>query len=422
MSTLAWRAWTAWTPFALAAPAAIGLYARASEAAPVCPSGTFKTTEHHCDCPAGSTKNYHDAFKLNADCRAPAPPPAEPPTCPSGTFNTTQHHCLCPSGTQKNYHDVAKIDADCRTQSPPPPLPAPGACPGGTFNTTQHHCLCPAGTQKFYHDLFKTNADCHVPRPAPVCPTNVTFTTMTDNHCECPAGSARVYSDEPGSLHARCMSSESTPVKTNFDPKVQGFPFANPEECGVGGAAGCCTGMAWASLDLYRKHIAPPALSSLDADSKLAGWVHNATLWGVAEMAPQWALDWANQKADFIGISQSIDRGTPVPIGLFHPNDVNLQHSVVAYGYWIVDGSHRQILIYDVNAPKADCVLYNVTLKSGERWFEYCSDGSIPPVPSGPTCSAGQTKDCVDPNNNYYLGFFNEDSYFGTYYKTTGTP
>jgi hypothetical protein len=357
----------------------------------------------------------HPPAELRCDGRAIA---ASDAICPSGTFKTTEHHCNCPVGTVKNYHDALKWYADCRA---PVAAPSPQVCPSGTFKTTEHHCNCPAGTIKNYHDVLKWYADCRAPTQRPICPLEKVFYTPTDHGCLCPAGSARAYTDEWGSLHAKCKIPTSQPVTTAFDPLTNGYSFGNPGECTAppyASGLGCCTGMSWSALALYWANVLPSRqMSDMQDDPKLATSIDTTQRQAVANMAADWALKWAEGKADFLGVAQAIDRHTPIPIGLFAPKGLegmSSQHSVVAYGYWIIDGFHKQVLIYDVDVPNQDCVLYNVKIRNGERWFEYCNDGSssIAPQPTGP-CVGNQTQNCIDPDGvSYWVGFWNEQSYF----------
>jgi hypothetical protein len=397
---------------AVAAIAAAAVNVEIARANPPCPSGTFQTTQHHCDCPPGTTKNYHDAFKWYADCRAqtPPPPPGPPPACPSGTFETTQHHCDCPPGTTKSYHDAFKWYADCRAPSSFP------VCPGGTFKTTEHHCSCPAGTNKYYHDVFKYTADCHVPGQPPTCPASGTFSTLGQNvggnrGCVCPSGGVKLYTGI-GNSQAECKLPTAEPVLTSFIPGRDGFPFDNPSQCGVGGGAGCCTGMSWASLGYFAASRPVPSSLTPPIDS----WIQNATNSGVPLMAAEWSVNWAAHTADFKGVVDHVDHGVPLPLGLLTPQkDLSDNHSVVAYGYQIVDAAnppHRRVLIYDVDVEGASCSLFNFQTRAGERWAETCEGGEVDSDPAEGT----------DPEGSYWLGFWNEEAYYRNWSSSHHLP
>jgi hypothetical protein len=304
--------------------------------------------------------------------------------------------------------------------------PAANLCPAGTFKTTEHHCTCPTGTTHNYHDLFKLYADCRAPKARPICPLEKVFYTPHDDGCACPAGAARVYTDEVGSLHAKCTRPTAAPVTTAFDPVKNGFTFGNPGECTVGPlftGLGCCTGMSWTSLALYRASILPPAsLNDMRQDPKLAAAIDATQKIGVANMASDWGVKWAVGKSDFLDVTQAIDRGTPVPIGLFAPTGIlqlSSEHSVVAYGYWVIDGFHKQVLIYDVDQPGDYCALANFMAAPGkERWTEYCNNAEIASNGCDPT--VGQCT--VDATNQgaYWVGFWNEQSHFLPWAETLG--
>jgi hypothetical protein len=343
----------------------------------------------------------------------------------------------CSQGMDIEYHcgsaatKVASVPGDawnhpaaelaCAT----PPPPARAVCPSGTFNTTQHHCDCPAGTVHNYHDVFKINADCRAPASRPTCAVDKEFYTPTDHGCECPGGTARVYTDEIGSLHAKCERVTAKPVTTAFDPAKNGWPFGNPGECSAppyASGLGCCTGMSWTSLALFWAHVAPPAnLDDMRSDPKLAAVINATQQRGVSSMLADWAVRWAAGKADFLGVSQAIDRGTPVPIGLFAPTGVDQlgnEHSVVAYGYWIIDNFHKQVLIYDVDQPKQYCSLANVMMKGNqERWTEYCDQGEMAAM----ECDPAKDSSCaVNPEGSYWVGFWNEEGYFSSWDPKAG--
>jgi hypothetical protein len=265
------------------------------------------------------------------------------------------------------------------------------------------HCSCPSGTTKYYHDIFKYQADCHVPAAPPVCPANGTFSTLDPaigghRGCNCPAGGVKLYTGI-GSSMAECKVPSAAPVVTSFQPGVDGFSFDNPAQCGVGGGAGCCTGMAWASLGYYwDKRPVPSSLTPA-----LDDWIKSATNNGVAEMLVEWSGNWAAHTADFKGVVDSIDHHIPLPIGLLTPQqDPGTNHSVVAYGYQILDGAHHRVLIYDVDVEGASCALYNVQTRAGERWFESCDGGEVTENPA----------EASNPEGNYWLGFWSEETYY----------
>jgi len=365
-----------------------------------CPNGKFSTTgkDHGCTCPAGKEKLYSGVGSSEGRCVVPPPPPPAPPPpkqCPSGTFSTTgsEHGCRCAAGTQKEYSGIASSEAKCVAPAPPAPKPAaapsgPARCPSGKFATTgkDHGCACPSGTRKMYSGIGSSEAECAKPEPPRTCPASASFKTTGEWHgCRCPAGEAKIYTSFASS-DAVCKSAKT--VHTAFTPEKNGFQFGN--NCSI--AAGCCTAMAWGALDYFWAHEAPPSSTSITPP--IDRWLTGRTTGDVLAVLGEFGVNWAAHTADFAGVMQHIDRGEPQPLGLLTTNkDPSWNHSVVAYGYQVVDANSRDVLIYDVDYPGDDCVLHNVNESVGTRWHE----------------------ECYGPEGNFeaarWLGFFIEDPY-----------
>lgn len=181
----------------------------------------------------------------------------------------------------------------------------------------------------------------------------------------------------------------STAVWTSFKPNVHGFKFANTFS-GVDASArwgGLCGGMVYGALDYYYANVPVPQQtfapanryplqsylfnrqshsmqeSNFDKWAELfinPGGVRNNEFYG-------WGIEMKNPGDRMNELKSEIDKGKPVPLGLYHTDDAAKygytsggDHQVLAIGYDF--GRYKgdkgayiedfKIFIYDPNFPK----------------------------------------------------------------------
>lgn len=205
---------------------------------------------------------------------------------------------------------------------------------------------------------------------------------------------------------------------TDFDPQQHGFSFVNTftndviREFDVR-TKGLCGGMVYTALDYY--HASMPITRQTHrpaVNTALHDYIYNRQVKSLAENADKWAeigfnpfgarnsefFNWGLQ--GFNGgrlqeLRAKIDRGEPVPLGLWHyDGQTGGDHQVLAIGYdtgrYRGDlGQHREdlkIFIYDPNFPGQTKVLVPDLQRGGYRytdtdhvWLTYFVDAKYRP-------------------------------------------
>lgn len=192
--------------------------------------------------------------------------------------------------------------------------------------------------------------------------------------------------------------------KTAFTPAANGYHFANyfvnviADVPGVGKlqTGGRCGGMAFSALDHFFFNLALPAYTGADFtpalvppdDHPLAKYIYQRQIdsfftltatrfvvWSLAQDGPGFFSKGVRRRTtedEFKRLRESIDRGTPVTLGLIIARDLNNlghNHQVVAYGYDVDTVTGAQIVhIYDVNWPDQEITL--TAGKSDAMWLE----------------------------------------------------
>ncbi|WP_374012682.1 hypothetical protein [Pseudoxanthomonas koreensis] len=216
----------------------------------------------------------------------------------------------------------------------------------------------------------------------------------------------------------------AAPRMTGFDPARHGFAFVNSFDNDVVReldirTKGLCGGMTYAALDYYNARAPIPRQTHRPAvNTKLHDFIYDRQVNSIADNADKWAelgfnpfgarngefFNWGLQ--GFNGgrlqeLRAKIDRGQPVPLGLWHyDGHSGGDHQVLAIGYdtgrYTGDlGRYREdlkIFIYDPNYPNETKVLVPDLRRGGYRyqdedklWLTYFVDGkyraSRPPAP-----------------------------------------
>lgn len=210
----------------------------------------------------------------------------------------------------------------------------------------------------------------------------------------------------------------ATEKMTDFDPNVHGFAFANTFQNDFvretdWRTSGLCGGMVYTALDFYRTNKPIPRQTYRPAvQTRLHDYIYDRQVNSNLDNADKWAelgfnpfgarnsefFNWGLQ--GFGGgrlqeLRAKIDRGLPVPLGLWHyGNQPGGDHQVLAIGYdtgrYRGDlGRHKEdlkIFIYDPNHPNQTMTLvpdlrlggYRYT-NSDEVWLTYFVDGKYRP-------------------------------------------
>jgi hypothetical protein len=218
-------------------------------------------------------------------------------------------------------------------------------------------------------------------------------------------------SPEPG------VSLNSVGVKTtNFSPALNGFRFVNTFKNDFIPAvdahtSGLCGGMVYTALDYYNAHMAIPnqdyrpadktPLHSYIYDRQTHSLLDNADKWAEVMFNPNGARDseffnWGLQMTNggrLQELTQSIDAGNPVPLGL--KSNKGGDHQVLAIGYDL--GSYHgdpnqhadqiKIKVYDPNFPTRVMTLmpvpsqkiYTYVEDQSETWRTYFVDRKYKP-------------------------------------------
>lgn len=201
---------------------------------------------------------------------------------------------------------------------------------------------------------------------------------------------------------------------TNFNPKTDGFNFVNSfnndfiKELDFR-TSGLCGGMVYAALDYYKTRKTIPQQSHRPAvNTKLHDYIYDRQVNSIEHNIDKWAevgfnpfgarntefFNWGLQ--GFGGgrlqeLRESIDRGNPVPLGLWHADGYEGgDHQVLAIGYKM--GRYKgdlkdhkedfEIYVYDPNYPnekqtlKADprTQTYYYKDRRDRRWLTYFVD------------------------------------------------
>lgn len=201
-------------------------------------------------------------------------------------------------------------------------------------------------------------------------------------------------------LHSTLSGTKDKQMKkTAFSPAKHGFKFANtfsnhrfigPLHIETGGR---CGGMVYTTLDHFYTGKPIPAQTTLpDEGSALSTYIsarqEKSTLntldkWVELSFNPfgwrtrefwQWGLQ---DNGRFEELTNQIDRGRPVPIGLYNAHDAIKHHQVLAIGY---DGRglELRICVYDPNYPNVEKILRPYDHPSDPR-YDY--EGSTSDVP-----------------------------------------
>ena len=216
----------------------------------------------------------------------------------------------------------------------------------------------------------------------------------------------------------------AAPRMTGFDPARHGLGFANTfdndfvREFDIR-TSGLCGGMVYTALDYYNARVPVPRQTHRPAvNTALHDFIYGRQVNSIADNADKWAelgfnpfgarngefFNWGLQ--GFNGgrlqeLRAKIDRGQPVPLGLWHyDGHAGGDHQVLAIGYdtgrYTGDlGRHREdlkIFVYDPNHPGQTKVLVPDLRRGGYRypdedklWLTYFVDGkyraSRPPPP-----------------------------------------
>jgi hypothetical protein len=169
----------------------------------------------------------------------------------------------------------------------------------------------------------------------------------------------------------------------------------------VGNAAGgLCGGMTFAALDYWRSGGEPP-VERPGADHPLYRYIVRRLIqsWhvpaGVAQYY-QWmnlpdgdatfplfgkrilterGLSWRTIRVQWPAIRKDLDRGVPVPIGVVtvrssKPQDLGLNHQVLAYGYSVTGGTVT-VRVYDPNRGRRDDVFIGFGTAAPDRATDF---------------------------------------------------
>lgn len=192
----------------------------------------------------------------------------------------------------------------------------------------------------------------------------------------------------------------ASPRMTRFDPATHGFKFANTFNNDVireidYRTNGLCGGMVYSALDYYRTRTPIPAQAYKPAvqtplhdyiyDRQVTSITANVDKWGELGFNPlgarngeffRWGLQGFNG-GRLEELRARIDRGQPVPLGLWHYDGARGgDHQVLAIGYDLGRyrgdlGAHQEdlrIYIYDPNYPGRTMILRPDLVRGGYRY------------------------------------------------------
>lgn len=236
-------------------------------------------------------------------------------------------------------------------------------------------------------------------------------------------------------LEVEVSKSSSHFRKTAFDPAKHGFQFTNDfrtqiDIAGLNGPTfgGLCGGMVYSSLDYFMSSMSIPkqtdrpqtgtALHTYIYDRQQTSTFTNLDKWTELFVNPfgwrtdeffSWGLQGVKAGDRINELKNRIDKGQPVPIGLFKNGNggAGPHHQVLAIGYemgrYKGDGktfiTDFKIYIYDPNHPRKTMTLkanpdkkcYYYVESPGSEWLTYFVDGKyerqVPTVLSGNTAS-----------------------------------
>ncbi len=211
---------------------------------------------------------------------------------------------------------------------------------------------------------------------------------------------------------------------TSFRPSVDGFHFYNSfsntffDQLGVKiTTGGLCGGMSYTALDYFNRRMGIPRQTYMPADhTMLYDYIYSRQVTSLAENVDKWTelvvnpFGWRTDEFFNWGLQGSnggrlqelksfIDRGMPVPLGLFEVGDGGFRphHQVLAIGY--------------------DCGRYQGNLGNFQTDFKlYCYNPNYPGDTSTLMCNPAQ-------HYYYWKGHENDDNHYITYFvdKKYGT-
>ncbi len=195
----------------------------------------------------------------------------------------------------------------------------------------------------------------------------------------------------------------ASPRMTRFDPVRDGFKFVNTFDNDVVReldirTGGLCGGMVYSALDYYNAGMPiPPQDYKPAVNAPLHDYLYDRQVASLRENLDKWTELGFNplgaRNAEFFrwGLQGSnggrlqelrarIDRGTPVPLGLWHyDGKPGGDHQVLAIGYDL--GRYRgdlgqyqedlRIFVYDPNHPGTTMTLVPDTARGGYRYLEH---------------------------------------------------
>lgn len=202
------------------------------------------------------------------------------------------------------------------------------------------------------------------------------------------------------------MQAWATPRMTRFDPATHGYKFVNTFNNDVireidFRTSGLCGGMVYSALDYYHasmriseqtyKPAVNTPLHDYIYDRQVASITENIDKWGELGFNPlgarnseffRWGLQGFNG-GRLQELRARIDRGQPVPLGLWHYDGARGgDHQVLAIGYELGRyrgdlGAHQEdlkIFVYDPNYPGRTMTLRPDMARGG---FKYDEDGKM---------------------------------------------
>lgn len=227
----------------------------------------------------------------------------------------------------------------------------------------------------------------------------------------------------------------AAPRMTRFDPNIHGFRFANTFNNDVVReidlrTSGLCGGMVYSALDYFNASMPIPTQGYKPAvHTPLHDYIYNRQVTSITGNIDKWTelgfnplgarngefFRWGLQ--GFGGgrlqeLRARIDRGQPVPLGLWHYDGARGgDHQVLAIGYDLGRyrgdlGAHQEdlrIFVYDPNVPGSTMTLVPDLARGGFRylesdkmWLTYFVDAKY--GAQRPTVAAAAESAPADPN------------------------
>ena len=201
---------------------------------------------------------------------------------------------------------------------------------------------------------------------------------------------------------------------TNSWPRQPALRLATPfGRLPLGNAAnGLCGGMVFAALDYWHAGVAPPTQRP-GTDDPLYDFIVRRLIdsWHIPagvlqyyqwmtlpdadrvvtvlghQVASERGLSWRTLEVEWPQVRESLDAGTPVPLGLVtvasaNPKDLALNHQVLAWSYSVEGGRDGRVTVdvYDPNSGQSDGVTIAFELGDpvGPTTFDHTVDISRP--------------------------------------------